>query len=97
MLSLSWVIALLIDVENLPIELWPTPDSLNIEFIVSINDRDGLEAFAQSLGARCLVWQIDPDLNEDRSEFPPGFFFGLVQATQNRRGAPSIPSSRVEL
>ena len=66
---------LLIDVENLPLELWPAPDSLNIEFIVSINDRDGLEAFAQSLGARCLVWRRS-DLNEDRSEFPPGFFLG---------------------
>ena len=41
---------LLIDVENLPIELWPTPDALNIEFIVSINDRDGLEAFARVFG-----------------------------------------------
>ena len=88
---------LLIDVENLPIELWPTPDSLNIEFIVSINDRDGLEAFAQSLGARCLVWQIDPDLNEDRSEFPPGFFLGwykpLKTVEERRRYLPLASNS----
>ena len=83
---------LLIDVENLPLELWPAPGSLNIEFVVSINDRDGLEAFAQSLGARCLVWQIDPDLNEDRSEFPPGFFLGwykpLNTVEEHRRYLP---------
>ena len=89
---------LLIDVETLPVELWPSRGLLNIDFILSINDRDGLEAFAQALGARCLVWQIDPDLNEDRSEFPPDFFLGWYKPLQtieeHRRYLPLASNSK---
>ena len=88
---------LLIDVENLPIELWPTPDSLNIEFIVSINDRDG-GSICSVFGCSMFGVADDPDLNEDRSEFPPGFFLGwykpLKTVEERRRYLPLASNSK---
>ena len=84
---------ILVDVKDLPAQLWPTSDALSsVKYVCSINDRFGVEVLAQSLNARCLIWQIDPDLHEDRRVFPSDLFMGwykpLEKAESNRRYLP---------
>ena len=90
----------LVNIEDLPTELWPRQTEIAPDFVFSINDRRGIEFFAESLDAKCLVWQIDPDLNEERPNFPKNLFVGwykpLQATTEQRRYLPlaANPSRR---
>lgn len=67
---------LLMQVDGLPQELWPGVTHADINRVVSVNDRHGIEALGLSLRANVIVWQIDPDLDEGRNVIPDNLFLG---------------------
>ena len=76
----------LVNLDDLPQEQWPTQSEISVSMVFSVNDRRGFEVFAKSMNAEGLVWQIDPDLNEDRTEIAKNLFIGWYKPLSQREG-----------